>query len=291
MNETRRYRRRGTPDLPIATYIGVAGKNMTLPSHADYHPEIEIALQVTGTTCGRIDGENVEFSAGDIWIIPGGVVHQRLHFSGDAVVHRIAFLPEAVTMPSTHFFQKEFVKPLSEDRLELPKLLQPGHACYEEVRDSLMRLESCRIYEKHYKQHRLSVLMRICLAIMPYCRVREDVPVVTDPGHEGVKLCMRYIHNHHTEKVTLAEVAHYCHLHPNYLCAAFKQHTGQRVFDYLAKVRVETAAGFLAREDLPVSKIAELSGFRSECQFYQKFKEHTGMTPKAYKKAKQAENR
>jgi len=33
-----------------------------------------------------------------------------------------------------------------------------------------------------------------------------------------------------------------------------------------------------------VRKVAEMTGFRSECQFYESFKKHTGMTPKAYAK-------
>lgn len=284
MNGNRSYRRRGTPDFPVATYIGIAGKNMSISSTADYHPETEIALQVAGTTIGQIGDQPVTYEAGDIWIIPGGTVHRRIGFSDDTVVHRIVFSPEAITMHAGHFFQKEFVQPLSEDRLVLPTLLQPGHPCYEGVKAPLMELENCRIYEKNYKQQRLSVLMRICLALMPYCRIKEDTPVIPDTGHEGVKLCMRYIHNHHAEKVTLDTIAHYCHLHPSHLCTVFKQHTGQSIFDYLTKIRVETAANLLLKEDLPVGKIAELVGFRSECLFYRKFKEIMGVTPKTYTK-------
>lgn len=284
MKVKRSYRRRGTPDFPVATYIGIAGDNMKLSGNADYHPETEIAMQVCGTTTGQIDGKVVTFQAGDIWLIPGGTIHGRLGFSEDAVVHRIIFSPEAITMHPGHFFQKEFVQPLSEDRLELPKLLQPGDPGYEGVRAPLMELECCRIYEKNYKQNRLSVLMRICLAIMPHCRIKENIPVIPNPGHDGVKLCMRYIHNHHAEKVTLDDIAHYCHLHPTYLCATFKQYTGQSIFDYLTKIRIETAAGLLLKEDLPVGKIAELVGFRSECLFYRKFKEIMGVTPKTYAK-------
>lgn len=284
MKERRSYRRRGTLDFPMATYIGVAGNNMKINGTADYHPETEIAMQLSGTTTGKINGKVVTFKAGDIWIIPGGTVHERLSFSEDALIHRIVFSTEAITMHPGHFFQKEFAQPLAEDRLELPTLLQPGHPAYEGVKQPLMELECCRIYEKNYKQNRLSVLMRICLALMPYCRIKENVPVILDPGHDGVKLCMRYIHNHHAEKVTLDDIAHYCHLHPTYLCAAFKQHTGESIFDYLTKIRIEAAARLLLREDLPVSKIAELVGFRSECLFYRKFKALLGVTPKAYAK-------
>lgn len=288
MNEVRGYRRRGTPDLPIATYIGMAGVNMTVASIPTYHPEIEIAMQLAGTCAGVIDGQKVTFHAGDIWIIPGGVTHQRTGFSEDAIVHRIAFLPEAIAMSPGNFFQKEFVQPLSSGQLELPRILQPGHPCYEEIREAMLQLERCRIYEKNYKQHRLSILMRVCLALMPYCALKEEVPQLPDPGHEGVKLCMRYIHNHYAEKVTLEEIAEFCHLHPSYLCEVFKAHTGQSVFDYLAKIRVETATSLLSREDLPVSKIAELVGFHSECFFYKKFKHFTGTTPMAYRKSQRA---
>ena len=60
---------------------------------------------------------------------------------------------------------------------------------------------------------------------------------------------------------------------------------GQTIFEYLARYRIEAAAELLKKEDLPVSRVAEMVGFRSESLFYQKFKEHTGMTPKAYQRA------
>ena len=141
------------------------------------------------------------------------------------------------------------------------------------------------MYAPNYKQYRLSVLMQICLILMPYCRVKENMPVFVDPGHAGVNLCMRYIHNHYAEKVTLSAISEFCHLNPNYLSGLFKQYTGQTITDYLTKIRIETAAGFLLREDLPAGKIAELTGFRSECLFYKNFKAIIGMTPTAYRAA------
>ena len=287
METKRSYRRRGTPDLPVATYVGVAGTNIKEFNKSEQHPDIEIAMQVAGTTVGEIQGQVVTYSEGDIWIIPSETQHRRISVSDDAVIHRIIFSAEAIQMQPNHFFQKGFVAPLLEGRLELPRSLKPGHPSYAAVRDALMDLDKCRIYEKNYKQNRLLVLMQICLAIMPYCKIKEDIaPAISDLSHDGVKLCMRYIHNHYAQKITLDEIAQYCHLHPNRLCAVFKKHTGQSVFDYLNKIRIETAAGLLQREDLPVSKVAELVGFRTECLFYKKFKQVMGVTPKNYAKKK-----
>jgi two-component system response regulator YesN len=82
-------------------------------------------------------------------------------------------------------------------------------------------------------------------------------------------------------------LAAHVHLHPNYLCALFKEHTGERIFDYLTRVRVDTAAAILRREDISVSRLAEQTGFPSESLFYQKFRQQMGMSPKAYRRAQE----
>jgi len=117
---------------------------------------------------------------------------------------------------------------------------------------------------------------------MPHCTVISYEKPLPDPGHEAVKLCMRYIHNNHKQKLSLQEIADHCHLHPNYLCAVFKQYTGQTVLAYLTKIRVETAATLLQERDLSMDAVAEYSGFQSQCQFFKKFKAIMGTTPKAY---------
>ena len=284
MEIKKNYMIRGTPDLPIATYIGVAEKNMKRWSkYAEFHTETEISLVVRGSVTMQLGQSQTIFHSGDIFIIPSNLSHRRVVFSSDTLLHAIVFSPNAIRMDANHFFQQGFVLPLLEDRLELPRLLQPGHPAYDAVYDQMMRLESCRIYEKNFKQYRLSVLMNICLALMPHCQVITDEIPISDPGHEGVKLCMRYLHNHHAKKISIPEVAGYCHLHPNYLSAVFRQYTGESIIEYLTRIRIESAQRLL-RENLPVNKVAEMAGFRSECLFYRKFKDITGMTPKTYQR-------
>lgn len=282
MTKKRVYRRRGTPDFPVSTYIGVAGENMKKTFSAEYHPEIEIALQVAGTTTEQTGDRIVTYHPGDIFIVPGNAVHQRLGISQDAVMHWIIFSPEAIGMHPGHFFQKGFVQPLSEGRLEIPTLLQPGHPCYDSVYEAMMRIKDCQLFEDQDKQRQLLILMQVCLALMPYCRIKEETPAISQAAPEGVKLCLRYIHTHYGEKITIDEIAHYCYLHPTRLEAMFKQYMGESVFAYLIRFRVETAAGLLLQEELTVSEVATLVGFRSECLFYRKFKEIMGVTPKTY---------
>ena len=95
---------------------------------------------------------------------------------------------------------------------------------------------------------------------------------------------MRYIHNQHSKKITLEDLGQYCHMHPNYLCTLFKNYTGQTIFDYLNRYRIESAAQLLKNQELSAGKVGELVGFRSESLFYRTFKKIMGVTPKAYAK-------
>ena len=282
MKKTRIYHISGTPDFQMSIGIETAGKNMKTRDSIRYHRETEIVLQVAGTSTNEIDGKIITNQTGDIWIIPEGTPHRRVSYSDDSVLYWFLFTPDAIAMQPEHFFHRDFAKPLSEGRLEIPKLLQPGHPCYQAVHDAMIQGKNCPYYGKNYKQKRLLLLMQICLAIMPYCRIREDIPVIPDTAPEGVQLCMRYIQNRYHTKIRMEELANFCHIHPNRLTAVFKEHTGQSVFEYLTKFRIEAAGRLLKNEDLPVSKVAELVGFRSDCLFYRKFKEIMGMTPKAY---------
>ena len=64
--EVKKYWRRGTPDLPVATYIGIAGANMEKWSkEAMCHSEIEIMLIVKGSIRIRIGQTKNTFYAGD----------------------------------------------------------------------------------------------------------------------------------------------------------------------------------------------------------------------------------
>lgn len=287
MKVTKDYHRTGAPELPINIGIETPKKRLKLKPYARTHPGIEITLQVAGSTVNQIEDQIVTRHTGDIWIVPSGTPHRRIAYSEDSIIHWMIFLPEAITMRPGHFFQEAFVRPLSEGRLVMPTLIQPGHPCYEAVREALLQAKNSPFYQKNYRQKRFLILMQICLALMPYCHTREDIPIIQDTFPEPVRLCIGHIYNRYHTELKLEDIAKHCHLHPNRLSSIFKEHTGQTVFEYLTKFRIETAAGLLKQEDLPVSKIAELVGFRSECLFYRKFKEIMGTTPKAYAKQQQ----
>lgn len=285
MEDNKNYRRNGDPDFKVAIFRAIAGGRMAQYTH--WHEELEIYYQLSGQAHIQIGKEIFRVSAGEIYIIMPNEVHGLRSFSADAVNRNIVIHMDAITMPEAHFFQKNFVRPLWEGRLALPRCILQDHPAHEEFMRQFARLDACRIFEPNYKGMRLALIMSLCAALLPYTKPVSGQKQLQDPGNEAIKLCLRYLHNCYAEKITLTKIANHVHLHPNYVCALFKEHTGERIFDYLIRLRVETAATILRRENIPVSKLAEKVGFSSESLFYQKFKQLMGMSPKAYRRAQE----
>ena len=105
---------------------------------------------------------------------------------------------------------------------------------------------------------------------------------------EQVKL---YLLEHHTESLTLEQVARPANLSAEHLARMFRKETGKTVFGYIEHLRVEQARAQLAASTLAVGEIASLTGFPSASQFCRTFKRVTGDTPLSYrlKRAHEAE--
>lgn len=85
-----------------------------------------------------------------------------------------------------------------------------------------------------------------------------------------------------SEEFSLAELASYLYLHPNYLSRIFKEQEGISIMDYVIKLRMEKARELLREAGNKVYEVAEKVGYESVAHFNRIFKRETGMTPKEY---------
>ena len=277
--EYRSYRLRGTPDCPISVYTANQ-KNQF--SH--WHPEVEIQMVFSGSTHYRLEDRDVILGAGDILIINPNQFHCIVSQSADRQHIGVIFSLEAISMAEEHIFQKNFVGPLSDGRLQLPNLLQPGHPIYETVAAAIKRISGGNLYLDDAKLLRYTQVMTICMALQPYCTLTQPRDQRQAPEDRTVRRAMLHIHNKYAGPLTLEQIAQHVHLHPNYLCDVFKKQTGHTVMEHLAITRVDAAKFLLRRDSLPMARVAELAGFSSERAFYRQFKQITGITPKTYQK-------
>jgi len=101
----------------------------------------------------------------------------------------------------------------------------------------------------------------------------------------------RFIEQNSTDVISLSAVAKVANISPTHLSEKFKQITGTKFVDYVARVRFERARELLGRADLRVSEIAFAVGFQSLSQFNRVFKRLSGQAPRAYRAQLREEKR
>ena len=107
-----------------------------------------------------------------------------------------------------------------------------------------------------------------------------SLPGVTD---KDIVRAIRYIHDHHHERITVRMLAEHVGLSPEYLSSKFKRETGLTVSAYISRARIGEAKAMLRFSDLSIGEIAAQLSFSSQSYFQTAFKRETGMTPQQYR--------
>jgi AraC-like DNA-binding protein len=117
---------------------------------------------------------------------------------------------------------------------------------------------------------------------LSYCLLVRQLsfPGIKD---KDIVRAIRYIHDHHHERISLRELADHVGLSPEYLSAKFKRETGVTTSRYISKMHVEEAKALLRFTDLSIGEIAAQLVYSSQSHFQSAFKRETGTTPQQYR--------
>lgn len=92
------------------------------------------------------------------------------------------------------------------------------------------------------------------------------------------------IHQEFARPLTIAECASAERLHPIYLAQAFKGIFGVSIGRYVRQLRVDHAVRMMASKTAPLAEIALACGFYDQAHFTRVFKQHTALTPSAFRR-------
>lgn len=97
------------------------------------------------------------------------------------------------------------------------------------------------------------------------------------------KLCL-YIEENIDSELSVAYLAERFHYNSSYLSRLFKKHTGEKLVNYILEQKICKAKSYLSETEYPVSKIANILGYRSSQAFGRVFRKEVQMTPQEYRR-------
>lgn len=145
--------------------------------------------------------------------------------------------------------------------------------------------ELLQVENRHDPKDRLLIDSCVCKLLSMILRTGDDSRGSSALSHRRVlQQIDRYIREHYTEELTLAELADRCGLHPNYFHRLYTAAFGQTPAHRILSFRIGAAKMMLLTQNCTMSEIAGRCGFSSQTYFGYKFKEIMGMTPLQYRK-------
>lgn len=99
-----------------------------------------------------------------------------------------------------------------------------------------------------------------------------------------IETAIKYIRENYGKDISLDEISSMVYLNPAYFSMLFKKVTGQNFVDYLQKVRIKEAQNLLSNTHMPISKIAEETGYKSAHYFSKVFLKAIGIKPTEYRR-------
>ncbi|MGI6010353.1 MAG: response regulator transcription factor [Ruminococcus sp.] len=104
-------------------------------------------------------------------------------------------------------------------------------------------------------------------------------------SRKPIREAKEYIAQHFREEdMDLETVSSAVGFNASYFSRIFKEETGKKFIEYLTDMRMQESQKLLTETDLPVSKIAEIVGYRDDKYFSRAFKKYSGLKPKEYRK-------
>jgi two-component system response regulator YesN len=104
-----------------------------------------------------------------------------------------------------------------------------------------------------------------------------------DVKNETFRHVIKYVNEEFFEDLSIQVIAQKFSINANYVSQLFKKEIGVTFTEYLTNLRVNYAIRLLKTTELPISNVAEKSGFGDYFYFTRIFKKSTGQTPSAYR--------
>jgi two-component system, response regulator YesN len=93
----------------------------------------------------------------------------------------------------------------------------------------------------------------------------------------------RYVEKNYKNDLSLEVISADLFYSPNYLNNIFKQETGDTIYEYVCKYRIEKAKEMLSDPRVKLYEVADSLGYSHTAYFSNVFKKYAGLTPKAYR--------
>ena len=239
-----------------------------------------------------IAGKRSPLRAGTVLILRPNVPHS-FQATGQTTFHMLNLhvdLVERPDSPTIRFHQEP-----GEQRQLSPKHILPADPRWPGYLPPVMELSRPEVYERlfyrilhSWPQPDLASALRRKAGFSELLAFLYSEHLGLEPAaggwqEEHFAAVVRFVHEHYSEKLELADMARIAHLGRSHFAELFRKQFGLSPIAYVRRLRIEHAKTELRYQRLPIKAIAERTGFANVHHFTRVFKVMVGVSPARYR--------
>lgn len=250
------------------------------------HVYFQIYYIKKGSLTHFVEDYSSKLSAGDMFIIPPGVVH-RIEDDEGISFYSLSFMPEIIEeMSHTASFAANFLHRIEKETCIRPKITLPPK--------EVLRIETLveQIYDEFQNKALAGgeiVKMYTALLISLFARIYYDlsnelpIPQSKDKNHLML-YCIDYIKLNYFKSLSIEDMLRLSALSRSDFCVRFREITGYSFLQYLNICRIKKACEHIKNGE-KITSIYSFCGYDDFSTFYRNFVKVTGVSPAQYREA------
>lgn len=245
-------------------YFHASGRRVCADGELHYHNQLEIYYLLEGSCHYFIDARTYLLEAGDIVIIPAGVLH-TVRYTGQEHARYLINCEEGYVPPSV----RSLIRSMTYI-CRVPSIRGEIEAIFEKIGREVAARDV-------FSEDALRSDFAALLILLGRAQTnRQAVGVSAD----FVEAAVSYMQRNYADPITLSDVARHCSVSCEHLSRMFKKNTGFGFSEYLTLYRLKQAEALLLdRPDEPISRVAYACGFNDSNYFASRFKKIYGISP------------
>lgn len=269
----------GSTAFPAACYHDDLSKN-EVPWH--WHEEFEAAIITEGCAVVSVGNEKYTIHPGEGFFANSGILHGAWGTAPNACqIHSIVFHPRLIGGSVDSVFHQNYVHPLMRNTSLESLHLRPSVPWQKTALDAIEHAwQSLSTetdgYEFRVRNH-LSELLFLLHHNLP--ALQHPVSQKTLRNGERIKQMLQFIHEHFSEELSIASIAHVCSISESECLRCFKSTIQTTPIQYVRQYRIQRASQLLRDTSFTITEIASACGFPDLSYFTKTFREMKGMAP------------
>jgi len=248
----------------------------------NWHENIEFLYCVSGTGSLRYNEKMYALKEGDLIIVNPCEAHAFSSMEGNARYHCL-MIDLKLFGERDDVTQRKYIDRLANRSIRFRNRIG-ANARVQAIVSEL--LEACREMQPGYELAIKGNLLRLLAYLFRYEIDSEDAPAKGFDAHKQIAPALHYISDHYFNEITLEMLASACCMNRSYFCRRFHELTGRTAIAYVNEYRLVKAKALLLGTSMPITEIAEATGFVDSSYFTRKFKEFYGVSPRSVRRDK-----